>query len=242
MHHRSWLFLIALTGPLASAGQVTIVSTENAPFAYTDPRSHEVTGVTTDILDAAFKRSGLAYKVGIYPWARAMMLATSRPDTCVYPVTRLPERESLFQWVGPLNTNRWVLYARGEFRGRIEQAADVAQYAVGGLRDDGPAHYLKSQGVAVELVGDNKLNVRKLAAGHITLWATGLERGRILADEMGVLDIKPVFTLREVDHYLACHRSLPAQLVQDLNGSVAALRENGGIKAIIQRYEARRSP
>ncbi|SFU76128.1 substrate-binding periplasmic protein [Pseudoduganella namucuonensis] len=231
---------LCLGSAACAADPVTIVSSENAPFAYTDARTGKVAGVTTDILAAVFKRANIAYAAEIYPWARAYMMGKSNADTCVFPVTRLPEREALFQWVGPLSVNTWVLFARADFSSRLEGLEDLRSQHIGGLLEDGPSQYLKAQGLNVELVGDNKHNIRKLAAGRLTLWATGLERGRILAEEMGVTGLKPVFLLREVDHYMACHPGMPPATMAKLNKALESLRGEGALKAIAAQHESKR--
>lgn len=230
--------ILALASWLTPAlADVTIVSSENAPFAYTDKGSGKVAGVSTELLAEAFARAGIASQVAIYPWARAYMMAKNSPDTCVFPLTRLPDRENQFQWVGPLSTNKWVLFARADFTGVIRQLGDASRYTIGGLIDDGPTVYLKSQGLTLELTGDHHANVKKLASGRVQLWATGLARGTILASEMGVHDIKPVFVIREVEHYMACQPGISGTIVNQLNKALDTMRADGSARRIIDRYE-----
>jgi polar amino acid transport system substrate-binding protein len=214
-----------------------LLTDENAPFGYTDPASQKITGITADMVVEAASRAKQPYVLEIFPWARAYSLAKNDPDTCVYPLARLPERESLFRWVGPLSVNTWVLYAKSSFQGEIGSLAALEKYTVGGLLQDGPAVYLKSQGVNVEMVGDNKHNLKKLAAGRIDLWATGLYRGRALATEEGITDIKPVYTIKEVDHYLACSPKTAESAVKALNHAVDTMRRDGWMKKVSERYQ-----
>jgi polar amino acid transport system substrate-binding protein len=222
-------------GPAARA--VTIVSSENAPFAYTAKGGGKVVGVSTELLAEAFSRAGLLATVEIYPWARAYMMAKNLPETCVFPLTRLAEREASFRWVGPLSSNKWVLFARSDFQGEISQLSDAGRYAIGGLIDDGPSVFLKAQGLTVDLAGDNHANVRKLVLGRVQLWATGLERGRILAEEMGVRELKPVFLIKEVAHYMACEPSISSKTIDGLNKALDSMRADGAAKRIMDRYE-----
>ena len=224
-----------------AARAVTIVSSENAPFAYTAKDtakgSGKIVGVTTELLVEAFRRAGLVPAVAIYPWARAYMMAKNIPETCVFPVTRLAEREASFRWVGPLSSNKWVLFARSDFQGEIKQLSDAGRYNIGGLIDDGPALLLKSQGLTLELSGDAGANVRKLSLGRVQLWATGLERGRILANEMGLHELKPVFLIKEVEHYMACQLSISSNTIDGLNKALDTMRADGAAKRIMDRYE-----
>lgn len=231
------LALAPWLAPTPALAGVTIVSSENAPFAYTDKGSGKITGVSTELLAEAFARTGIASEVAIYPWARAYMMAKNTPDTCVFPLTRLPDRENQFQWVGPLSSNKWVLFARADFSGVIRHVGDASRYSIGGLIDDGPSVYLKSLGLTLELTGDHHANVKKLASGRVQLWATGLARGTILAAEMGVQDIKPVFVIREVEHYMACPPAMSGTIVNQLNKALDTMRADGSARRIIDRYE-----
>lgn len=235
------LVLPLLMAPMPATAGITIVSSENAPFAYTDKHG-KIAGVSADLLAEAFQRADLAPTVAIYPWARAYMMARTTADTCVFPVTRLPDRENQFAWVGPLSSNKWVLFARADFTGTIQRLSDAASYSIGGLIDDGPSVYLKSQGLALELTGDNHANVKKLVNGRVQLWATGMARGQILAEEMGVSAIKPVYVIKEVEHYMACQTGIPASVVERLNKALDTMRTDGTARRIIDRYERRTVP
>jgi polar amino acid transport system substrate-binding protein len=234
---RRMICLAAMLAPALSAQALKLLSDENAPFGYTDPITKKVTGVTAEMAVEASKRAMVPITLELFPWARAYSLAKSEPDTCVYPLARLPERESSFQWVGPLSSNKWVLFARSDFQGVVNNLTDVEKYVIGGLRLDGPAIFLKSKGLNVEMVADSKLNVRKLAAGRIDLWATGLYRGKAIAAEAGIAEIKPVLVIKDVDHYLACNAKVPKDVVKALNRAVETMHGDGWIKKTSDRYQ-----
>lgn len=215
---------------------IKLVTDENAPFAYTDPASKKIVGTSTDMVEEAARRAKVPFKTEIVPWARANMLAKSDAEACIFPLARIAEREALFRWVGPLTSNKWVLYGRTNFPDTITSLSDLGKYSIGGLLDDSPSMFLKSKGVNVDMVADNTFNVKKLAAGRIDLWATGLARGKILAAEVGVTDLKPVFTIKEVEHFLACNLAVPEETIKSLNQAVSAMQQDGAIKKIYERY------
>lgn len=230
--------LLMLALPARAAEPLKLISDENAPFASTDPVRHTVTGITFEMVAEAARRAGVPYTAELYPWARALWRGQNEAGTCVYPVARLAQREAQFQWVGPLSKNTWVLYARGDFRDTIGKLEDAKKYRIGGLLQDGPSIFLEAQGIDVQLVGTNELNLNKLAAGRIDLWATGYYRGKLVAKGSAV-DIKPVFVIQEVDHYLACHLKVPARQIKALNQAVAGMWQDGWMKRINERYESR---
>jgi polar amino acid transport system substrate-binding protein len=92
------------------------------------------------------------------------------------------------------------------------------------------------RGLRVVLAQAEGLIIRKLTAGHLELWTTGIERGNLLATEMDTHDLKKVFVLKEVDHYMACNRSVPEGTIQELNRALQSMRADGSTKKIGERY------
>ena len=232
------LLAVGLAAPAGAAISLRLVSDENAPFASTDPVTKNIVGITAEMAAEATRRAGVTYTSGLFPWARAYYRAQTDADTCVYPVARLPEREQQFQWIGPLSKNKWMLFGRADFAGAVANLEEAKKYRIGGLVQDGPSVYLHQQGVSVELVGSNELNLNKLLAGRIELWATGYFRGKMIAAKANVADLKPVFMIQEVDHYLACNNKMPAELVKSLNQAVDSMWRDGWMKKILDRYQA----
>jgi polar amino acid transport system substrate-binding protein len=239
---RNWrLFLILAATMAGRAGAVEqpirLVSDENAPFAYTSSAGL-VVGISTEMALEATRRAGVPASIDLYPWARAYFRAQTVADTCVYPVARLPEREAQFQWVGPLNKNRWVLFARPDFAPAIADLADVRHYRVGGLLKDGPSLFLQGQGVEVAQVGTNELNLNKLMAGRIDLWATGYVRGKLIAAKARVGELKMAYVIKDVDHYLACNPKLPAAAIAALDAAILTMWQDGTARRISERYQS----
>ena len=84
-----------------------------------------------------------------------------------------------------------------------------------------------------------RYRIYNFAAGRIDLWATGLYRGKEIAAEAGIKEIKPVLLIKDVDHFLACNSKVPEHVVQTLNRAVETMRSDGSIKQISERYQDR---
>ncbi len=212
------------------AHALKLVTEENPPFNYTDPKTKEFTGITTQLVKEALKRANVPYSIDVLPWARALSMAQTDPDTCIFATVRLPEREPLFQWVGPLSRANFSLFAMNSFQGKLNVLDDAKQYKIGGMIEDGPTKFVQSKGLKVEVVPDYKQNLHKLKAGHIDLWVSSLERGPEMAAQAGVKDIKPVLLFRSVDHFLACSPKVPETTIKALSQAVEAMRTEGVIK------------
>mgnify|MGYP002712677078 FL=1 len=53
---------------------------------------------------ALFKRAGIPYTLTLrFPWSRLQQLAEKTPGFAVFSLSRTPEREPKYKWVGPLS-------------------------------------------------------------------------------------------------------------------------------------------
>ena len=80
-----------------------------------------------------FKRANVRYQIVMYPWVRAIKMAESDKDTCVYSTTRTEERETKFLWVGPVAPDNWMLFAKADSSIQLASLDDARKYKVGGL-------------------------------------------------------------------------------------------------------------
>ena len=76
-------------------------------------QNENLEGIAVDILRETFNRAGISYSMTLrFPWERIYNLALENPGYGVFVTARIPEREALFKWVGPLGPDDWVLLAR----------------------------------------------------------------------------------------------------------------------------------
>lgn len=236
---RRGLLVCTVVMPLLPARALDVFTEENAPFNFFDAPQH-IAGISTEIVTELGKRTGIPMKIQLTPWARAYSLALNVADTCVYSTVRLPEREGLFKWIGPISVNKWALFARSDFNQRIDTIDDARKYRIGGVLMDGKVIYLKSLGFSnVDSVNDDTLNVAKLMAGRIDLWVAGLYKGKELVGQSGAKNIKPVFMVREVEYYLACSPKTADATVQALANELQVLQKEGFVKSVTERYADR---
>ncbi len=98
------------------------------------------------------------------PWARAYTRAQAERDTCLFATARLDNREKLFVWVGPLASNLWGVYGRGDFAGSGEaRSPDLKPYRIGGVASDAKVDYLHENGVTnIRAGAEDRLNPPRL--------------------------------------------------------------------------------
>lgn len=104
------LSLFCLTATL-SAEPLHFYTEHNPPTGYLDP-SGKLTGATVELIRILQQRLNDHGQIEIYPWARAIQLASQDPNAVLFDTVRNDVREDKFQWVGPVKIHQNNLYSR----------------------------------------------------------------------------------------------------------------------------------
>lgn len=147
--------------------------TENlAPMNYEEDGRAE--GFGSELLRMIAGEAGLPLSIEVLPWLRAQQQAAAQRHTVLFSLTRTAERETQFQWVGPIVARRILLY-------RLDRRSDIKPTSlkkldglrVGVVRDSAAARQLLADGlrpdVDLEFAQDDAANLRKLMAGRMDL-------------------------------------------------------------------------
>jgi len=200
-------------------------------------RDEHITGIAADIVREMFKRAGIDYTLTLrFPWERIYGMALEQPNYGVFVTARLPEREELFKWVGPIGPDDWVLLARGDSPINLTSLDQARQYNIGAYKGDAIAEHLDGQGLQPQLALRDQENVKKLIDGKIDLWATGDPAGRYLARQDGVTGLKRVLRFDSAELYLALNKQVADETVQKLKKALDQMRSEGVIDEINARY------
>ncbi len=152
----------------------------------------------------------------------------------IFSTTRTEEREHLFKWVGPIATNTWTVFALKDRHIKIKSEEDLKAYKIGGYRQSATSSYLKNLGLPVSELESDETNPRRLVEGMIDLWASGNLVGMYRAKAKGYSElIELVYTLKDVDLYLALNKSFPDEVVAKLNLELNQMRDTGIIEEIM---------
>jgi len=232
---------------LAAPPRLTILTEHAPPTSMLDDGNASgegnVVGSGSDKVREVMARAGVAYTIELQPWKRAYTAALTKPDTCVFSTTRLPEREQLFKWVGPTDRADWVLLGRADRRYGLTTLEDARTLRIGTYNGDARDSFLRERGFNVDPAQDDLTNPQKLLLGRIDLWAASLRRGStVLAQNGWTGKIVPVLNMKQVDLYLACNVSVPDALVARMNAAVDAMNRDGTMKKIDRKYEAWQAP
>ncbi|QNM98576.1 substrate-binding periplasmic protein [Chitinimonas koreensis] len=242
MNRRILLQGIAVTALFAAgleAQALTFTTEDYPPFNMAVDK--KVAGISTDILQDAIKRAGVSAEFKLLPWERALDMAKTQADVCVYSAVRTPEREKLFKWVGPLVADEITLFAKADSAIKLGGVNDAKKYKVGGYNGDAYGDFVEKQGIKLERVTTDVQNLPKLAAGRIDLWVAGAQSGPYKASREGMKGaIKPLLALgdpKDSQMYLACNPGVPDDVVKKLNDAVQAVKKDGSADKIGAKYK-----
>jgi polar amino acid transport system substrate-binding protein len=196
-----------------------------------------IDGIAVDIVREMFKRAGVKYSLTLrFPWDRIYKLALEKPGYGVFVTARLPEREQLFKWVGPIGPDDWVMLAKGDSPISLNNLDEAKQYKVGAYKGDAIAEHLVEKGLQPLTALRDQENAKKLMAGQIDLWATGDPAGRYLAKQEGISGLKTVLRFDSAELYLALNKEMPDEIVAKLQAALEQMRAEGFVDDILNSY------
>src|SRR3990167_5417215 len=200
-------------------------------------QDENINGIAVDIVREMFKRADVTYSLTLrFPWERIYKLALEKPGYGVFVMARLPDREKLFKWVGPIGPDDWIMLAKADSKISLETLDQARKYKIGAYKGDAIAETLAKQGLKPIVVLRDQDNAKKLVSGQIDLWATGDPAGRYLARQEGVNGLKTVLRFNSAELYLALNKDVPDEVVARLQAALDELRNSGRIDEIMARY------
>lgn len=229
--------LVFTFSSLSMAADFKIMTEEFPPYNYTE--NGKLTGLSSEVLFELAKRVGHGTEVEVLPWARAYGLIQKQDGLILYSMTRTEQRENMFKWVGPVASNKWVLFAKkgaGLTIGSLDDAKKVGK--IGTYKDDAAESFLKENGFTnLDSVLDDMLNVPKLTAGRIDLWITGELQGIQKAKEKGMNDqIEKVFDVQDTQLYIAFSKNTGDDVIATWQKALDDMKADGSYDAIVKKY------
>ncbi|WP_028620949.1 substrate-binding periplasmic protein [Pseudomonas sp. Ant30-3] len=200
-------------------------------------QDENINGIAVDIVREMFRRADMTYSLTLrFPWERIYKLALEKPGYGVFVMARLPDREKLFKWVGPIGPDDWIMLASEDSKISLETLDDARKFKVGAYKGDAIAETLIKQGLKPIVVLRDQDNAKKLVNGQIDLWATGDPAGRYLARQDGVTGLKTVLRFNSAELYLALNKDVPDETVAKLQTALDQMRKDGVVEQIMARY------
>lgn len=235
-------FSLLLTSPnLVAAQQILVYAEANAVDSRLVESSDgiHVEGFASDLVRELLTRAGYEADIRVVPWPRLMNSLQTEPNVLGFNMTRTPDREDQFHWVGqirPVKFQLWGLQERiDELPRTLEEARDLRTSS---YREDVVEQYLLEKGFT------NLVYVTDTS----DIWSMLLRRRIDLIPyiESGVQDLMsrleevrgalvPVIDLEEIStaHYLVMSKNSDPEFVQQLTAMFQTLVDSGSFESIL---------
>ena len=224
-----------LAGPVCAAS-LTFTTESYPPFSFMD-QDGVAGGAGVEQVNRMMKelQPDTTYTIDVLPWARALALAETQPDHCVFATARTPERENSFQWVGPLHIDRNSLVKRAGSAVQAKTLEAAKAYRIGTQRDDYTQEILHQKGfTGIDLSASFDLTLAKLLGGRIDLMpmSDGVVR-KLLKEGQ---PIEPAVALSQQQLSIACNRSVSGTLIKRMQAALDRLSADGTRDRIYRAY------
>jgi len=213
---------------------------ENDPPSQIQNPDNSLSGFAVDLVREIQRRLHTNDPIMMVPWARGYVSVQNDPNVLLFSMARTAERNSLFQWIGPILENQYGLYVKVDSKIVINSMEDAKMvHGIGVYRDDVRDLFLTKAGfINLDRVTDNGYNIKKLMAGRIDAYA-GSPTG--VADVMKTAgfratDVKLAFVFMKSQSFIAASRATPADVVKAWNDALGAMKADGTFKAILAKY------
>ncbi|MFZ6849474.1 substrate-binding periplasmic protein [Undibacterium sp. RuRC25W] len=232
------LIFYLLSAYYCVVGAVNLVTEDYPPFNFVNPKTAEITGISTEKIQELMRRADEKYTLVAYPWSRAVQMAQNNPETCVFSTSRTPGRETLYKWVDPLVHNNWTIFGRADDTRHPKVLEDLRTYVIGSYRNDAIAEFFSLKGFETDLANTDTDNPRKLLVGRFDFWASGELLGMHILKQQGLTKmIVPLFNFNQVDMYLACNLTMAQEKIDKWNQILKTMEKDGTSSGIEKRLK-----
>lgn len=231
------LFLALLCGARADAG-LRILTEPGPPTAFM--QDGELRGFGVDVVRELISRTDSQAQIEMMPWTRAYTLAQREPNVALFAMVRTPERETRFQWVGPILHGKVRFYS---LKTRGLQVDDIESVAASGPLAVPKQWYsyeaLKNRGLQnLYGVPTPETMVTIFAHGRVNLILLEdiLLRDMLAPAKLTPADVQAQMVFMESSYYIAFSLDTDPAVVAAWQNELAEMRRDGSFSAIFRQW------
>ncbi len=215
-----------------SAKDLTYLTEQFPPYNYLE--DGKLQGISVDLLEMAWERMDADLNrsaIQIFPWKEGYQEALDKNNAVLFSTARLPQREQLFKWAGPIGPIRNVLLVKKDRNISIAAQEDLKKYKIAAISDDSAVQMLLDSGLTKDdlvLEKSSRPIIDMLQNGSIDAWAYGDVAGNWLIDKAGANpnDFRAAYELGQTDYYYAFNRRVPDFTVQSFQEAIDYIKTN----------------
>ncbi|OZG75348.1 hypothetical protein BTA51_02910 [Hahella sp. CCB-MM4] len=192
-------------------------------------------------------------RLEVLPWKRALMLAEMEPNILVFSLSRTPEREDKYYWIGtvaPYSLSFYTLASRHEINAVTPEELKGHGYRIGSQIGSSLEEYLATHGFGVEgdssfidSITENQRNIARLYRGFVDLimFSDYSVRHRACDQGLNPDQLKKVVGVSELSSelWLVASKKTSFDIVRRLEDSLQEIKRSGRHKTLMDKYFAK---
>ncbi|VVB67991.1 Bacterial extracellular solute-binding proteins, family 3 [uncultured archaeon] len=214
------------------AKNLTYMTEQFPPYNFQE--DGRLQGISVDLLLKMWDKMDIDLNrsvVELLPWAEGYQRTLTETNTVLFSTARLPQREQLFKWAGPIGPIRNVLLAKKDRNLSITSAEDLKRYKIAAVNEDSAVQMLLDKGMKKDdlvLERTAKSIIEMLQNGSIDAWAYGDTAGIWLIQKSGLnaIDFKVAYELGQIDYYYAFNKETPDSIVQSFQEALDCIESS----------------
>lgn len=223
---------------LRNAQNVTLLTEDYPPYNFTE--ADELRGVGADVVQAMANAIGYHKRMEALPWKRVMLRLEDEAEIGVFSMTRTPQREEMYAWVGPIVKARVGLYQLTERRSLVHSVQGLRYVEAIGVQAGG-AHeqaLLEYGFENLEPIFNQGSGIQMLAVGRIDLLVSSdIELfEQLKKTELTLDDLELVYSFGRGDLYLAFSKQTSVSALTAWQAAYDHIVENGQFDMIMEKY------
>ncbi|MDD1752591.1 MAG: transporter substrate-binding domain-containing protein [Methanotrichaceae archaeon] len=215
-----------------SAKDLTYITEQYPPYNYQE--DGKLQGISVDLLEKIWEKMGTELNrsaIKLLPWTEGYERTLKENNTVLFTAWRIPEREQLFKWVGPVASGSDALLAKNNKNISIIAPQDLKNYKIGAIENDIAVQRLLNKGIKKEdliLETNSTPIIEMLKNGTIDAWAYNDIAGLWLLQQSGAnaSDYKVAYVLAQGNGYYAFNKEIPDSIVQSFQQALDSVKNN----------------
>jgi len=218
----------------AANDDVKVVTSELSPYSINVGLRP---GFMIEVLFLIENRLGTHRLPHFYPWTRAQMLTQTKPNHIIFPLTRTPEREKLYDWLIDVAPIEYVFVTlNGEIL-TLEEAKKLRRITV---QQSTPfQQFLEREGFTNLIITPNgaETHLRLLKSGRVQAWFTSKALAQYAVRDLKyVSKVKLSLPFKTSRVFFASSKKFPQDLKTAYQRIFSELVEDGTIDHILRQY------
>lgn len=224
-------------------GTIQIFTEVAPPYNYFSGSgvSLKIEGSSTEIVNEIQRRNGFVNKINISTWTDCYATVQYLPNTALYSLARTPEREKMFQWVGPIASLRTCFYTLTNSGIKIENVAQAkALTSIGTVKGWYTHDYLRDNNfnnvVVTALTPIEAFD--QLIKGEVQALLIADTKVKWMANNAGIASSAITEHIEVMNDKVSIAFSLntPASVIQKWQNNLDAMRADGTFKTIWDKW------